>query len=112
METKELQNEINDLLAKLGWSKNKAAKIIFMEQNESDDDEEHIKRFQRSFVKDLSRDTIKPKKLAEYLRILFMQKEVKKLGLILPNYQKTGFLSSFMEDEMLKISKEINKIVE
>jgi len=111
METKKLQNEINELLSKLGWSKNKAAKIIFMEQNESDDEEKHIKRFQYSFVKDLSRDEIKPEKLAEYLKILFMQKEVKKLDLILPSYQKTGSLSSFMEDEMYKISKEISMVI-
>ena len=108
METKELQNEINDLLGRLGWSKNKAAKIIFMEQNENDDEEKHIKRFQQSFVKDLSRGSIKSEKLIEYLKVLSMQKEVRNSDLILPNYQKTGLLSSFMEGEMSKISKEIN----
>jgi len=111
METNELQNEITNLLGRLGWTKNKAAKIIFMELYESDDDEKHIKRFQYSFVKDLSRDEIKPERLAEYLKILFMQKEVKKLDLILPNYQKTGLLSPFMENEMCKISKEISEVI-
>jgi len=110
METKDLQNEINVLLSRLGWSKNRAAKEIFSEQYENDDEEKHKKRFYYSFVKDLSRDEIKPEKLIEYLKILSMQKEVKKSDRILPIYHKTGLLSDFMEDEMFKISKEINVV--
>ncbi len=111
METKELQNEINELLARLGWSKNKAAKIIFTELYEDNDDPEDIKKFGKSFIKSLSRDSTKPKKLAEYLRALSMQKEIRKLDGILPSYQKTGLISSFMENEMCKISKEINEVI-
>lgn len=110
MKTAELQSEIKGILATLKWSQKKFARVIYAETNDIDKENE-IARFEESLKKDLSRPTTKPERLVEYLRILSLQDEFQKSGMILPVYSKSGLLSETMEESMKDISLFVNGLI-
>ena len=110
MKTAELQSEIKSILATLKWSQKKFARVIYAEKNDFDNEDE-ISRFEELLKKDLSRPTTKPERLVEYLRILSLQDEFQKSGMVLPIYTKSGILSETMEEGMKDISLLINGLI-
>lgn len=104
--TLQLQGEIKSLIQQLGKSQNEAARLIYTETNEFDDEDE-IKRFEGRF-KQLQRKTTKPVCLQSYLDILVRYHEArscnkKQLGAIKPKS-----ISSFIVAEMRKLSEELD----
>lgn len=67
--TLQLQGEIKRLIQQLGKSQNEAARLIYTETNDFDDEDE-IKRFEGRFKKQLQRETTKPVCLQSYIDIL------------------------------------------
>lgn len=107
-ETQELQNQIKELVAKLGWSQNRLAREIYVELNEVDDDRE-IGRFQERLKKDLSRKTTKPQRLEEYINVILRHVDAEKLDIVKNRYVPLGFLSSSLTSGLAKISAEIDE---
>ncbi len=62
--TLQLQGEIKRLIQQLGKSQNEAARLIYTETNEFDDEDE-IKRFEGRFKKQLQRKTTKPEPVTD-----------------------------------------------
>lgn len=106
--TKELQNDIKNLISRLGWSQKKCAREIYFEMYEVINDDEEC-RFVENFKKELARSTIKPERLAEYLNIISRHREVEKLNIIKPSLADDNCLSETFKQEMKKISKSIGK---
>ncbi|MAJ68054.1 MAG: hypothetical protein CL584_00160 [Alteromonadaceae bacterium] len=105
--TLQLQGEIKRLIQQLGKSQNEAARFIYTETYEFDDDDE-IKRFEGRFKKQLQRKTTKPEFLQGYLNILTSWYESKgcnkkQLGAIKPKK-----ISAFIAAEMRKLSEELD----
>ena len=105
--TLQLQGEIKRLIQQLGKSQNEAARLIYTETNEFDDEDE-IKRFEGRFKKQLQRKTTKPVCLQSCLDILVRYHEArscnkKQLGAIKPKN-----ISSFIVAEMRKLSEELD----
>lgn len=110
MKTAELQSEIKGILATLKWSQKKFARVVYAETNDIDNDDE-IARFEESLKKELSRPTTKPERLVEYLKILSLQDEFQKSGMILPVYSKSGLLSEAMEQGIKDISLFVDDLI-
>ncbi|WGO97850.1 hypothetical protein QFX18_17720 [Saccharophagus degradans] len=108
METKELQNQLRNLAAKMGWSINELARNIYTEINDFDNEDE-IRKFEQNFIKSLSRSTTKKEKLSEYLDIISRHHAVERHGVILPVYRSTGILNKESELAMKSISESITK---
>lgn len=102
-----LQEEIKTLAARAGWTQNHAARIIFTEQNDTDNDDE-IKAFQERFKKELQRETTKVERLQEYLTIMSAHPDIEKTGMIRNRYVSTGVISATLEQAMADISREID----
>lgn len=105
--TLQLQGEIKRLIQQLGKSQNEAARLIYTETNDFDDEDE-IKRFEGRFKKQLQRETTKPVCLESYIDILVKCHEArscnkKQLGAIKPKS-----ISSFIVAEMRKLSEELD----
>lgn len=108
MSTEELQDEIKKLCKQMGWSLQRAARCIYCELNDSDD-EDGIRHFTEVFKKHLSRATTAPEKLQNYLDILSRQRDAKKIGVIKPTYISTGNLPPDLEKELRTISRNIDR---
>lgn len=108
MTTEQLQNEINQIIKRLGWSKNRLAREIYVATYDDDDCVE-IKRFEERLKKELVRSSTKPERLREYLQIIFRHRESEKLDLVLPAFVKSKYLSDNVVSGMEKISIKINK---
>jgi hypothetical protein len=109
-ETIELQNKIKELIKSLGWSQNDLAKILFCEFNdERDDEDKEIEKFQEIFKKELQRETTPSERLQEYLSVITRHSDFKKIGLTLNQYIPSGELNSSLIKEMARISKEIDR---
>lgn len=108
MGTNEVQKQIKEIIASLGWSQKKFARVIYTELNDYDDEAEIIK-FEERLKKDLTRSTIKVEKLEAYLSIVRRHPEFEKIDIILPNYKPTRFISSFIVEEMKRTSKLLDK---
>lgn len=105
--TLQLQAEIKRLIQRLGKSQNEAARFIYTETYEFDDEDE-IKRFEGKFKKQLQRKTTKPEFLQTYLDILSRNYEArscnkKQLGALKPKS-----ISAFIAAEMRKLSEELD----
>ncbi len=111
MNTKDLQIEIKSMIRKLKWTQKRLAREIYTETHEYDNDIE-IGRFEESLKKDLSRDSTKPERLMEYMKIISRHDDFKKLDLIIPVYVSTETLSPLMKDEMKRISSYINSLLD
>lgn len=108
METKNLQNQLRKLAAKMGWSINELARNIYTESHDFDDEDE-IRRFEQNFIKHLSRETTKKEKLSEYLDVMSRHHAVENQAVILSVYRSTGVLDDKSENAMKSISEFITK---
>lgn len=111
MNTKELQSEIKSMIGKLKWTQKRLAREIYIETHEYDNDIE-IVRFEESLKKDLYRDSTKPERLMEYIKIISRHEDFKKLEVVVPVYVSTETLSPLMKDGMKNISSSINLFLE
>lgn len=111
MNTKDLQTEIKLMIGRLKWTQKRLAREIYTETHEYDNDME-IRRFEESLKKDLYRESTKPERLMEYIKIISRHEEFKKLELIVPVYVSTATLSPLMEDGMKSISSIINMLLD
>jgi len=112
MQTKILQKELKEIIAKLGWSQKRLAREIYIQEVDDNDDNfererTEIKKFEERIKKDLSRDTTKPKRLSHYLEIIARHPDFDKLDIIIPRYHSAGILSDELEAGMIKISQTI-----
>lgn len=110
--TQFLQSEIKKLIKKLGWSEQKfAAEIYTLKFPDDDwDEDNNRKRFYETFKKQLTRNTTPSEILSEYLRLISQNEEVKKAGIIVPCFYKTGLFPDDKIDFMLEISKAATKL--
>lgn len=108
METKELQNQLRNLAAKMGWSITQLARNIYTEIHDFDNEDE-IRKFEQNFSKSLSRNTTKKEKLSEYLDIISRHHALERHGVILPVYRSTEILNKESEVAMKSISESITK---
>ncbi|WP_348680197.1 hypothetical protein [Alcanivorax profundi] len=108
METKELQKQLRNIAAKMGWSINELARNIYTEMNDFDCEDE-VRKFEQNFIKSLSRSTTKKEKLSEYLDIISRHHAVERHSVILPVYRSTGILNKESEMAMKRISESITK---
>lgn len=106
-ESKQLILEIKRVCEQLGLSQKELAKKIYLELND-DDNEQYIKDFSFAFAKQIQRPTTQPERLKEYLSIISRLPEFKKSDLVRNKYIPLGNLSDFMQDEMLRISKDLD----
>ena len=106
MTTDKLQSEINSIINKLGWSKNRLAREVYVATFD-DDNEVEIKRLEERLKKELSRSSTKPERLEEYLQIISRNREFEKLDLVLPVFIKNKYLSDNVMSGMATISKTI-----
>lgn len=106
MTTDQLQNEINSIIKKLGWSKKRLAREVYVATFD-DDDEIEIKRLEERLKKELSRLSTKPERLEEYLQIISRHREFEKLDLVLPIFIKSKYINDNVRSGMETISKTI-----
>lgn len=107
-ESKQLISEIKRVCERLSWSQKELAEKIYLELND-DDNEKNIESFYFAFVKQLQRATTHPERLKEYLSIMSNLPEFKKSNLVLNKYTPLDHLSDFIQYEMLRISKDLDK---
>lgn len=107
-ESKQLILEIKRVCEQLGWSQKKLAEKIYNERNDVGNEEE-LKVFSFILAKQLQRPKTPPEKLQDYLYTISRSPEFKKSDLVRNKYIPLGHLSDFMQDEMLKISKELDE---
>lgn len=103
-----LLSQIKDLIAELGWSQNKLARILYTELHEWDDEDEILK-FQEKLKKELQRPTTKADRLNMYLDIVIRHPEAQKLDVVLNRYIPQKSISSNLSKAMESISSEIDK---
>ncbi|OOE91745.1 hypothetical protein BZG76_10250 [Salinivibrio sp. AR647] len=106
-ESHELFLQIKGLLAELGWTQNRFARILYSELHEWDDEDE-IFRFQEKLKKELQRPTTKPDRLKVYLDVMMRHPEAKKLDVVMNRYIPQGSISSSLSKGMKDISSEID----
>ena len=106
--TRELQKTINDLIARLGWSRKALARQLYCELNEIDDEEE-LRRFEERLKKELTRSTTKPELLEHYLDVIRQLPECEKAGLVVPQYIGSKHLDSEIEEALRNISSDLSK---
>lgn len=106
--TIELQGQIKQAIAELGWSQNQLAKNIYTETHDIDDEVE-ILSFQERLKKELQRDTTKPEKLMKYLSIISSHPDAEKLDSAINRHVPLGFISETLSKEMRVISKDADK---
>ena len=106
-ESLEILSQIKDLIAELGWSQNKLARILYTELHEWDDEDEILK-FQEKIKKELQRPTTKADRLNTYLDVLIRHPETQKLDVVLNRYIPQKSISSNLSKAMESISSEID----
>lgn len=107
-ESKQLILEIKRVCEQIGLSQKELAKKIYVELND-DDNEKCIKDFSSAFAKQIQRPTTQPERLNEYLSVISRLPEFKKSDLVRNKHIPLGHLSDLMQNEMLKISKELDE---
>lgn len=107
METQRLQREIKKLLKRMNWSQSEAAKRIYCEKNDSDNDDE-ISRFIERFKKQISRKTTNSSVLESYYDILCIQREVVTREGVALRYIAGNILDPMIMREIISISREIS----
>jgi hypothetical protein len=110
MTTEELQAEIKKLIRGMGWSLAEAARHVFWETEDSDDEDE-IRRHVETFKKKLSRPSTPPEHLEAILSTLCRQKAAK-LVAIKPVYVPGPSLAPSLRSELRAISREIDPEME
>ncbi|MFG5012662.1 hypothetical protein ID106_19115 [Vibrio cholerae] len=111
MGTENLQKQIKEIIATLGWTQNQLARVIYTELNDCDVEGEILK-FEEKLKKALYRSTTKPELLNRYLSIISLHPDFEKLDKVKFTYKSTGFLSDGIEKEMKMISKSLDRTLE
>ncbi len=111
MGAKKLQQEIKKLLREMGWTQAKAARCIYCENNELDDEDE-IRRYAEAFKKQLNRPTTAPEYLKNVYDTLCRQRPAQRLRKVKPTYVAGPALPPTIQVEMLKISQEFDRQIE
>ncbi|EHZ2746829.1 hypothetical protein K5N70_004491 [Vibrio vulnificus] len=111
MGTKNLQKQIKEIIATLGWTQNQLARVIYTELNDCDVESEILK-FEGKLKKALYRSTTKPELLNSYLSIISLHPDFEKLDKVKFSYKSTGFLSDEVERKMRIISQSLDKTLE
>jgi hypothetical protein len=106
-ESHELLLQIKGLIAELGWTQNRLARILYSELNEWDDEDE-IFRFQEKLKKELQRPTTKADRLKVYLDVMVRHPDAQKLDVVMNRYIPQGSISSSLSKGMKDISTEID----
>lgn len=106
-ESHELLSQIKGLIAELGWTQNRLARILYSELHEWDDEDE-IRRFQEKLKKELQRPTTKADRLKVYLDVMVRRTEAKKLDVVMNRYIPQESISSSLSKGMKDISSEID----
>lgn len=106
-ESHELLLQIKGLIAELGWTQNRLARILYSELNEWDDEDE-ICRFQEKLKKELQRPTTKADRLKVYLDVMVRHPDAQKLDVVMNRYIPQGSISSSLSKGMKDISTEID----
>lgn len=104
----EAQEHIKSLAAKLGWTQNKLAEILYTELNEWDDADE-IERFKERLKKELQRPTTKIERLRVYLEVIVRHPDAKKLDVIFNKYIAIHAISPSLSKAVGEISHEIDE---
>jgi hypothetical protein len=107
-ETKELQGHIKDLIARLGWTQNELARVLYTELSDYDDEDEQ-RSFQEKLKKELQRDTTKPQRLRTYIEILQSHTDLEKVDRTANRYVPIGKINETVVKGMKSISKDIDK---
>lgn len=107
-ESHELLLQIKELIAELGWTQNKLARILYTELYEWDDEDEILK-FQERLKKELQRTTTKADRLRIYLDLIIRHPEAEKLDVVLNRYVPQDSISLSLRKSMENISSEIDK---
>ena len=108
-EVLDVQYQIKALVAKLGWSQNRLARILYTELNEWDDDVEILK-FQERLKKELQRPTTKVERLRAYLDVIFRHPETQKLDVVFNKYIPQNSISPVLSKAMGDISQEVDDV--
>ena len=103
----ELLSQIKELIAELGWSQNKFARILYTELNEWDDENEILK-FQEKLKKELQRSTTKVERLRVYLDVIVRHPDAQKIDVVFNKYSPQNSISSSLSKAMGDISQEID----
>lgn len=106
-ESLEILSQIKELIAELGWSQNRFARILYAELHEWDDEDELLK-FQERLKKELQRPTTKPDRLKAYLDLIVRHPEAEKLDVVLNRYVPQNSISLSISKGMESISSEID----
>lgn len=124
MKTRDLQENINNLLDKFAWSKREFAERLFDARAEDEVAAGELERtskpknkhndrvnFVEKVKKDLTRDTVSPELLTSYLDFLKKDPLSKKYDSIIPSYNPMDGLGSEFKDELYQLSKLVTKLV-
>lgn len=106
-ESHEVLLQIKGLIAELGWTQNRLARILYSELHEWDDEDE-IYRFQEKLKKELQRPTTKVDRLKVYLDVMVRHPEAQKLDVFMNRYIPQESISSSLSKGMKDISSEID----
>ena len=107
LEAQELQRQLKDLCASVGWSQNKLARVLYQELYAQDDDV-GVRRFQERLKKALQRDSTKPERLRHYLEIAHRCQAAEQQQHCFQRPEKVGYISETMSIEMKRITAEID----
>lgn len=111
-ETKNLQNEIQNLLAELNWSQKQLGEAVYFAHHDFDsEDETEIKRMVEKVKKHLTRPTTNTETLESYLEVIASHPEFTKTQRVIPRYVSIGEFEPQFEQEMKLISQSITKLV-
>ncbi|MGO1232826.1 MAG: hypothetical protein ACTMHG_03795 [Marinobacter sp.] len=105
--TRELQQAIKDLIARVGWSRRALARQLHWELNDTDDEDE-LKRFEERLKKELTRPTTKPELLEHYLDVMRQLPECEKADLVIPQYFASEQLDPEIEGALRDISSDLS----
>ena len=103
MTTKEMQNEINEIISKLSWSQYRLADVLYTAKYDDDGNVEDKNgktdkdRCYEKLKKELTRSSTKPALLESYLQIICNDREFEKLDCVKPFYVKHDDLNSTVE---------------
>lgn len=105
MSSEKVVKEIQDLIDEAGLSQRDASNFIFMEIDDSDD-EEAANRFYERFKKKLRRTTTKEAELLKYKEILLHHTVISKNQHVTPNKIKVGAVPESILCELRKLSSD------
>lgn len=112
MDTKELQDQIKSVSARLNWKIPKLAEILFVATNDEQCDEEvEVKLFYEKLKGQLKRNKTSPELLNNYLNIITNHPDYIKSDIVVPKYITTDKISQSLRDAIEITSEDITQRV-